>query len=156
MGWLIPDFTGSVTLKLSPEDARREAIGRLLSLGGAGLGLVGGLMVLQANPAVKSLLGQSQSVSLTMTANQARQDAMGKALALIGTSVAATGSVMVVTSNPKVKELLDAKIQMLPPALRNNRKLLTTLALGLVAGGTFFLLRSQNKALMTERYAKAS
>ncbi len=152
MSWLVPEFTKSVTLKLSAADAKREAIGRLLSLTGAATGLLGGVMVLRANPAIKSLLGQSKAVTLTMTPAQANQDAAGKAIALIGTAVGVTGSVMVMASNPRVKALLDARIQALPAGLRDNRKLLTLAALGLLAGGTIYLIRSQNKALLTERY----
>jgi hypothetical protein len=148
VGWLIPEFTKSVTLNLSAEDARREAIGRVLGLSGAATGLIGGLMILKANPAVKQLLGQTKSVSLTMTAAEAKQDATGKAVALIGTAVGVTGSVMVMTSNPKVKALLDAKIKALPAGLRDNRKLLTFAALGLLAGGTLYMLKSQAKTLM--------
>lgn len=154
MGWLIPNFTKPVTLNLSAEDARREAIGRVLSLSGAAAGLLGGYMVLRSNPAVKNLLGQTKTVSLTMSAEQAKQDATGKAVALIGTAVGITGSVMVMTSNPKVKALLDAKIKARPAGLRDNRKLLTFAALGLLAGGTIYMIKSQSKALMT-RYKAA-
>ena len=52
---LIPDPpTSDVTLKLTPEEATREATGKALSLVGATIGAVGTIMALSTNPAIKS------------------------------------------------------------------------------------------------------
>ena len=153
MGWLIPEFTKPVTLKLSADDAKREALGRILSLSGAGVGLIGGVMVITANPAARSMFSKAQASTLTMSAQQARKDALGKALALIGTAVGVTGSVLVMTSNPKMKAKFDAQFASLPAALRDNKRALALGALGILAAGTVYMIKAQNKALLTERYA---
>lgn len=147
MGFWVPQFTKPVTLKLTADDAKREAWGRVLSLGGAAVGIWGGVMVMKANPGLRGGAG-----TLTLTAEQATQDATGKALALIGTAVGAAGSVMVMSASPKMKAKFAAQYEALPPAVRENKKLLTLGALGLLAAGTLYLLREQNRALVAERY----
>jgi hypothetical protein len=149
---LVPEFTKPVTLKLTADDAKREALGRVLSLGGAAVGILGGVMVLRANPAAQALLKGGQAGTLTMTAKQATQDATGKALALIGTAVGAAGSVMVMAATPKMKEKFAAQFESLPREVRENKKMLMVGALGLLAMGTLYLLREQNRALVAERY----
>lgn len=51
---LIPTFDKDVILKLTPEEARREAIGKVLTIVGGSIGLLGALTVLTVNPAFKS------------------------------------------------------------------------------------------------------
>lgn len=54
---LIPSFPAEgVTLKLTAEEARREAIGKALGLVGTVIGVTGTLIALSVNPAVKSQL----------------------------------------------------------------------------------------------------
>jgi hypothetical protein len=43
-----------VTLKMTADDAQREAIGKALGLVGTAIGAVGAIMALSANPATKS------------------------------------------------------------------------------------------------------
>lgn len=51
---LIPSFpAGGVTLKLTAEEARREAIGKALGLLGTVIGVTGTLIAMSVNPAVK-------------------------------------------------------------------------------------------------------
>lgn len=50
---LIPDFKSGVTLRMSPNEARIEAIGKALGLVGTTMGAIGTVMALTANPAVK-------------------------------------------------------------------------------------------------------
>ncbi len=51
---LIPDFPKKgVTLRLTPNEARTEAIGKALGLVGTTMGVIGTAMALTANPAVK-------------------------------------------------------------------------------------------------------
>jgi hypothetical protein len=50
---LIPTFDKDVILKLTPEEARREAIGKALGLIGTVIGVTGTLMALSVNPAFK-------------------------------------------------------------------------------------------------------
>lgn len=54
---LIPEIKGDVQLKMSSDEARREAIGKALSLTGATIGIVGTIMALSVNPAVKQHAG---------------------------------------------------------------------------------------------------
>jgi len=49
---LIPDAKG-VSLQMSEDDVKREATGRALALLGSTIGLIGGVMILSANPAAK-------------------------------------------------------------------------------------------------------
>ena len=51
---LIPTFDKDVILKLTPEEARREAIGKALGLVGTVIGVRGTLMALSVNPAFKA------------------------------------------------------------------------------------------------------
>lgn len=57
MADLLPDATHEVVLKLTPDEVRREAIGKVLSLVGTFIGIAGTLTVLSINPAVKSAAG---------------------------------------------------------------------------------------------------
>lgn len=50
---LIPDFSKGVTLRMTPNEARIEAIGKALGLVGTTMGAIGTVMALTANPAVK-------------------------------------------------------------------------------------------------------
>ena len=59
---LIPTFPAEgVTLKLTAEEARREAIGKALGLVGTVIGVTGTLIALSVNPAVKSQLSDVYS-----------------------------------------------------------------------------------------------
>lgn len=51
---LVPDITSTVQLKMSPEEAKREAIGKTLSLLGTTIGITGTIMALSVNPAIKA------------------------------------------------------------------------------------------------------
>lgn len=53
---LIPTFDKDVVLKLTPDEARREAIGKALGLLGTVIGVTGTLMAMSVNPAVKDSL----------------------------------------------------------------------------------------------------
>lgn len=144
MGVFVPDFVRDVTLKLTPSDAKREAIGRIASVSGAAVGLLGGVLVLRANPAARAIFAGRKDITLKMTAAQARQDAIGKVLALGGTAVGVIGTVLVATSNPKIRAKLPAFVQKHAGAL-------TLLGLGVLGGGTLWMIASQKKALL-ERY----
>jgi hypothetical protein len=50
---LIPEIPNGVTLRLTPAEARTEAIGKALGLIGTTMGVVGTVMALTANPAVQ-------------------------------------------------------------------------------------------------------
>jgi hypothetical protein len=51
---LIPTFpAGGVTLKLTAEEARREAIGKAIGLLGTVIGVTGTLIAMSVNPAMK-------------------------------------------------------------------------------------------------------
>jgi len=50
---LIPEYQSDVQLRLTPEEAKKEAAGRALTLMGSVIGMVGGVMVLSVNPAFK-------------------------------------------------------------------------------------------------------
>lgn len=57
---LIPTFPAEgVTLKLTAEEAKREAIGKMLGLLGTVIGVTGTLIALSVNPAMK---GQAQEL----------------------------------------------------------------------------------------------
>jgi hypothetical protein len=59
---LIPTFPPEgVTLKLTAEEARREAIGKALGLVGTVIGVTGTLIALSVNPAVKGQLSDIYS-----------------------------------------------------------------------------------------------
>lgn len=51
---LIPDIKSTVQLKMTPEEAKREAIGKALSLLGTTIGITGTIMALSVNPAIKA------------------------------------------------------------------------------------------------------
>jgi len=146
MSFLTPDITAPVTLKLSADEAKQEALGRTLGLTGALVGLVGAGMALQANPAVRAAVKSGTGVSMTIPAAQAKQEALGKSLALIGMGVGIVGSVIATASNPKIKAKLPAFVQ------NNQRNLFLGLA-GVLAIATVWMISSQNKALMTTRFS---
>lgn len=152
MGLLAPEFTKPVTLKLTADDAKREAWGRVLSLGGATVGILGGLMLLRANPAARAIFTNEQPGTMKLTAAQATQDATGKSLALIGAVVGVAGSALVMSSNPKMRDKFSGTMQALPAALRDNKRLLAMTAIGVLTVGTVYLLKAQNKNALEERY----
>jgi|SRR5690606_588400 len=51
---LIPDIDKDVTLRMTPEEAKKEAVGKALGLVGAVIGATGTIMALSVNPAFKS------------------------------------------------------------------------------------------------------
>ncbi len=150
MGFLIPDIKRPVQLKLSADDVKREALGRTLGLAGASVGLIGGLMVLSANPAIRAAIARKSSVSLTMSVAQAKQDALGKVLAIIGMSVGMTGTVLTMSSNPATKAKLASQFNQLPASVRENKAIIGG-ALALAAAGlAYYMIRNQNKALSAQ------
>ncbi len=149
MSWLIPDITKPVKLKLTADDAKREAFGRTLSLTGAGVGILGGLIILSANPAVRAALKKGGPISLTLTAKQAQQDALGKSLALIGTVVGVGGSVMVMSTNPKMKPQFAKLYSSLPAALRENQRTFALAFMGALGLTAAYMIRAQNRAYTT-------
>lgn len=146
MGWLIPDIKKPVTLKLSADDAKREALGRVLSLTGAGVGILGGVMVLNNNPAFRAALNRGGAVKMTMSVQQAQQDALGKSLALIGTAVGMGGSLLVMSANPKMKPQFTQAFNALPASVRENQQLLTLLFVGAIGAAAAYMIRAQNRA----------
>lgn len=50
---LIPEYDGTVDLRMTPQQVKREATGRALALIGSTIGMVGGMMILSTNPAFK-------------------------------------------------------------------------------------------------------
>lgn len=55
---LIPSFpAGGVTLKLTAEEARREAVGKAIGLLGTVIGVAGTLIAMSVNPSVKGQAG---------------------------------------------------------------------------------------------------
>ncbi len=58
---LIPTYTKDVILKLTPDEARKEAIGKALGLLGTVIGVTGTLIALSVNPAVKDQLSSAYS-----------------------------------------------------------------------------------------------
>jgi hypothetical protein len=150
VGFLIPNITKPVQLKLSADDVKREALGRTLGITGATVGLIGGLMVLGANPAIRAAIKRKSSVSLTMSAAQAKQDALGKVLAIIGMSVGMTGSVLTMSASPATKAKLSSHFSQLPASVRNNKMVIGG-ALALSATGlAYYMIRNQNKALAAQ------
>ncbi len=144
MGWLIPDIKKPVTLKLTADDAKREALGRVLSMTGAGVGILGGLIVLQSNPAFRAALAADEHAEAR--ARQAQQDALGKSLALIGTAVGMGGSLLVMSANPKMKPQFTSAFNKLPASVRENTRLLTLLFAGGIAAAAGYMIRAQNRA----------
>lgn len=149
MSFLIPDITKPIKLKLTAEDAQREALGRVLSLTGAGVGILGGAIVLTANPAVRAKLSKGGPVSLTLSVEQAKQDALGKSLALIGTAVGMGGSLLVMSANPKTKPQFAKLLSALPPAIRNNPKMLATVFGLSISAFAWYMIRAQNRAYVS-------
>lgn len=150
MGFLVPDITKPVQLKLSADDTKREALGRTLGLTGATIGLIGGLMVLGANPAIRAAVTNKKGINLTLSVAQAKQDALGKALAIIGMSVGMTGSVLTMSTNPATKAKLGAQFAKLPESVRNNKAVIGG-ALALAAAGlAYYMISNQNKAFAAQ------
>jgi hypothetical protein len=150
MAWLIPDITRPVTLKLTAADAKREALGRTLGLAGAGVGILGGLMILSANPAVQAALMRTKTtpMTLTLTPAQAKRDALGKALAIVGMTTGVVGSALVMTTDPTTKSKLTGVYQRLPASVQAHK---SWMAYGLAAAAvaaTWYLIRNQNQSLM--------
>lgn len=59
---LIPDFPKEgVTLKLTADEAKREAIGKAIGLFGTVLGVAGTLIAMSVNPAVKDQFNDAYS-----------------------------------------------------------------------------------------------
>lgn len=147
MSFFSPDITTPVKLNLTADEAQREALGRTLGLVGTGVGLVGAVMVLLSNPAVKAALAKGKPVDLTVSPEQAKREALGKSLALFGLAVGMTGTTLSMTANPKVWSKM-------PEALR-SRPMLVTGALGTaLLAGAILMTKAQNKALVGTRYAK--
>ena len=146
MGFLVPDITKPVKLQLSPADAQREALGRTLSLTGAITGVVGGLMVLSANPAFRAAVSRQTGIDMTLSPAQAKQDALGKALAVIGMSVGLTGSVLTMSSNPKVKSKLGGFYSKVPASIRDNKAIVGSVLAAGALGLAWFMISAQKKA----------
>jgi hypothetical protein len=147
MAFLVPEFKGPVTLAVSADDARREALGRTLGLAGAGIGVAGALLYLSANPALKAALQRKSGFSLTLTADEARRDALGKTMALVGTGVGIIGSAMAFAANPASRKQMPFLAALEKPA---NVALLSAAVGGLV----WYMIQQQNRALEA-RYVKA-
>jgi len=81
---LIPDFQGDVQLRMTAQEAKREAAGRALALIGGVVSAVGGIMVLTVNPAFKQ-----QAQGAWKSAPKAVQD--NKIAVILGLSLAITG-----------------------------------------------------------------
>lgn len=82
---LIPDVPDKgVTLRLSAEQAKKEATGRALIMVGSTIGLIGSAMVLTVNPAVKQ---EAQGIWRAMP-KQVREN---KAFALVGAGAVIAG-----------------------------------------------------------------
>lgn len=148
MGMLAPDITTPVRLQLSEAEAKREALGRTLGVVGAVTGVVGAVMVLTANPAIKAALSKGGAVDLTVQPAEAKREALGKSLALIGTAVGVTGSVMTMTANPKLWNKV-------PLFLRNRPSVVAGVAGVVLAGAVYYLIRAQNQSMMGSRYQAA-
>ena len=146
MSWLTPDISTPVRLQLSPEEVKREALGRTMGLVGAVVGVVGAVMIVTANPALKAALTRGAAIDLVVQPAAAKRD-MGKALALIGTAVGVTGSVMTLTSNPKLWNKV-------PAAIRARPNLAAGVA-GLALAGAVYLIKAQNQSFVGSRYQKA-
>lgn len=146
MAWLIPDIKKPVTLKLTADDAKREAFGRVMSMAGAGVGILGGVIVLNANPAFRAALKRGGAVKMRLSVQQAQQDALGKSLALIGTAVGMGGSLLVMSANPKTKPQFSKAFNALPASVRENSRLLTLLFAGAIAAAAGYMIRAQNRA----------
>jgi hypothetical protein len=147
MGFLVPNITKSITLDMTADDVKREAVGRTLSMAGAAVGLVGGLMYLSASPAITGAYTIGEGVKLTLGPDAAKRQALGKSLGLIGMGVGIYGSMMNMTSNPKIKAKLGGVYEKLPNVVKNNQKVMAGAAAIAVAAGIWWMINSQNKAL---------
>lgn len=154
MGFLVPDITKPLVLRLTPEDARMEALGRTLGLAGATAGIIGGVMILTANPAFKAVVSKGTGLSMTLLPGQIKQEAWGKVLATLGMGVGLAGTVLTMTAQPDVKSKLGAVYAKMPNALKANRKMMFGIAAVGILGLTAWMLRSQNAALF-KRYSAA-
>jgi hypothetical protein len=149
MGWLTPDITAPVTLKLTADDVRREAIGRILSLSGTGVGIIGGVLILMANPALKGAIAAGQGQTITLSVADAKKSALGKSLALIGTGIGVAGSLLVMSSNPKSKAKFASAYDALPAGLKTHKNVLMALGGAAVVGGIAYMLKLQNSQYAT-------
>jgi len=145
MGLLVPDITKPVRLQLTVSEAKQEALGRTLGLVGAGVGLVGAVMVLSASPAVRAAISSGAGVNLTVPAAQAKREMLGKALAAIGTSVGLFGTVLATMANPKIKAKL-------PAAVMRNQKMIVGASAVVLAGVAVWMVAS-GKSSLKERFA---
>lgn len=148
MGFLAPDITSPVKLALSATEAKREAIGRTMGLAGTLVGLVGAVMVLTSNPALRAALGRGGDVDMTVSPAQAKREALGKSLALIGMAVGLSGTALTVTADPKTMARLPAFVQQHPTAVAAGIGVL-------LAGGAVLLIRAQNQSFVGKRYQAA-
>lgn len=146
MAFLVPEFKGPVTLAVSADDAKREALGRTLGLTGAGIGVAGALLYLSANPALKAALQRKSGFSMTLTAEEARRDALGKTLALVGTGVGVIGSALAFAANPDSRKRMPFLNALAKP---QNVAILSVA----VAAGIYWMIQQQNRALEA-RYVK--
>jgi hypothetical protein len=149
MGWLTPEITAPVTLKLTADDVRREAFGRILSLTGAAVGLIGGGLILAANPALKGAVAAGQGQTITLSVADAKKSALGKSLALIGTGIGVAGSLLVMSSNPKSKAKFASAYDALPAGLKTHKNVLMALGGAAVVGGIAYMLKLQNSQYAT-------
>jgi hypothetical protein len=147
VGWLVPEITKPVTLNMTADDVKREAMGRTLSIAGAAVGIAGGLMILSSNPAITAAFAKSEGVTLSMTPTQATRNAWGKTLGLLGMGVGIYGSVLNMSSNPKMKAKFGGVYEKLPAAVKNNQRLAAGALALAVAGGIWWMIQAQNKAL---------
>lgn len=145
MGFLIPEITKPVRIELTADEAKREAIGRVLAMTGAGFGILGGLMLLAANPAIRAAVANKKGIAVTMQPQQAKQYALGKSIAVIGTAVATGGSLMVMSSSPQMKAQFAQNWQRVPASIRENKKVVTLGFLGLIVAGAAYLVNQQKQ-----------
>jgi len=149
VGWLTPDITSPVTLKLTADDVRREAIGRILSVSGAGIGLAGGVMILAANPALRGAVTEGKGQTITLSIADAKKSALGKSLALIGASIGVAGSLVVMSTNPKSKAKFASAYDALPTGLKTHKNVLMALGGVALVGSIAYMLRLQNQQYAT-------
>jgi hypothetical protein len=149
MGWLTPEITAPVTLKLTADDVRREALGRIMSISGAGVGIAGGILILMANPALKGAVAAGQGQTITLSIADAKKSALGKSLALIGTGIGLAGSLLVASSNPKSKAKFASAYDALPTGLKTHKNVLMGLGGLAVFGGIAYMLKLQNQQYAT-------
>lgn len=149
MGWLTPEITSPVTLKLTADDVRREAIGRIMSVSGASIGLIGGILILAANPALRGAVAEGKGQTITLSVADAKKSALGKSLALIGTGIGVAGSLVVMSTNPKSKAKFAGVYDALPAGLKTHKTIMMALGGAAVFGGIAYMLKLQNQQYAT-------